>query len=272
MNPLKQYFRRPAIQLKLPSGGKYWPEGSIDMPVTGELPVFPMTAIDELTTKTPDSLFNGTAIMEIIKSCIPAIKDPWKMPAMDLNAILIAIRTASSGSNLAIDSTCPKCTNEDTYQINLSGLLQTLKTVDYSQPLQLGSLAIYYKPLNYGKLNEVNMSQFNVQLMLNRIESATDDQEKMNLTSQTMREINENLFRLIAEGIEFIKLENEVVDNQEYILEFIRNTDKNTFNTIKDYGTNLRESGEIKPFKIKCSQCSNEYDQTVSMNATDFFV
>jgi len=28
-NPLKQYFRRPAIYLKLPSGGNFYPDGAI---------------------------------------------------------------------------------------------------------------------------------------------------------------------------------------------------------------------------------------------------
>jgi len=68
-NPLKAYFRRPAIYLKLPSEGKYYPQGSVDIPVNGEVAVYPMTAVDEITTKTPDALFNGSAVVEIIKSC-----------------------------------------------------------------------------------------------------------------------------------------------------------------------------------------------------------
>jgi len=89
-NPLKQYFRRPAVYVKLPSGGKYYPQGVIDMPTNGEIPIFPMTAIDEITTKTPDALYNGTAMAELMKSCVPNIKDPWAINSMDLDAILIA--------------------------------------------------------------------------------------------------------------------------------------------------------------------------------------
>ena len=48
-NPLMQFFRQPAIYTRLPSGGKGWPVGSIQMPPNGELPVLPMTAIDEIT-------------------------------------------------------------------------------------------------------------------------------------------------------------------------------------------------------------------------------
>ena len=48
INPLANHFRQPAIHLRLPSGGNNWPTDSLDMPETGELPVYPMTARDEL--------------------------------------------------------------------------------------------------------------------------------------------------------------------------------------------------------------------------------
>ena len=111
-NPLKQYFRRPSIYLKLPSGGKYYPEGSIDLPENKEVPVYPMTAIDDITSKTPDALFNGIAVIEIIRSCVPNIKDPWQVPATDVDALLIAIRAATNGNMLDVESSCPSCKEE----------------------------------------------------------------------------------------------------------------------------------------------------------------
>jgi hypothetical protein len=87
-NPLQQYFRQPAIHIKLPSNGEFYPNGSLDMPPTGEIPVYPMTAIDEITYRTPDALFNGQAVVSVIQSCIPNIKDAWASPATDVNAIL----------------------------------------------------------------------------------------------------------------------------------------------------------------------------------------
>jgi hypothetical protein len=97
-NPLKQYFRRPAIYLKLPSGGALYPPGVIKPTENGELPVYPMTAIDEITTKTPDALFNGVAMVEIIKSCVPDVLDPWSINSIDLDAILLAIKSAAGGN------------------------------------------------------------------------------------------------------------------------------------------------------------------------------
>jgi hypothetical protein len=75
INPLSKYFRRPEIYYKLPSNGRYWPENSIELPVNGEIPVFPMTNADEITLKTPDALMNGAGIVSVIQSCCPNIVD-----------------------------------------------------------------------------------------------------------------------------------------------------------------------------------------------------
>jgi hypothetical protein len=153
-NPLKQYFRRPSIYLKLPSGGVGYPAGALNKTETGELPIYPMTAIDEITSKTPDALFNGTAIVEIIKSCVPNIRDPWSIPSTDLDAILIAIRSAAQGNDMEIESTCPSCKEIATYAINLIGMLQNMKPGDYKTELQISDLFIKFRPLIYREMNK----------------------------------------------------------------------------------------------------------------------
>ena len=68
INPLSGHFRQPAIYLKLPSRGHFYPDNGIDLPVTGDIPVYPMTVRDELTLKTPDALMNGVGVINVIKS------------------------------------------------------------------------------------------------------------------------------------------------------------------------------------------------------------
>ena len=84
-NPLKQYFRQPAIYIKLPSQGKYYSPDALNPSITGEYPVYPMTAIDEITYRTPDAMFNGQATVNVIQSCVPDIKNAWQTPAMDMD-------------------------------------------------------------------------------------------------------------------------------------------------------------------------------------------
>ena len=105
-NPLRKYFRQPSIHLRLPSGGKFYPPGTLDLPPNGEIPILPMTAVDEITTRTPDALFNGSAVVDIMHSCVPNIGDPWSIPAVDFNALLAAVRLASYGHEMEVSTTC----------------------------------------------------------------------------------------------------------------------------------------------------------------------
>jgi hypothetical protein len=271
-NPLRQYFRRPALYVTLPSKGTFYPEGSIEMPDNGELPVFPMTAIDEITSKTPDALFNGVAISEIIKSCVPAIKDPWAMPSMDIDAVLIAIRAATNGNDLEISSTCPACEEEATYGVNLIGLLSGMSSGDYASTLNLGDLKIKFRPLNYKNINTGNLSQFEMQREIAVLENMTNDEERKEKSSNTMIRISKINVEMMSNSIEYIVIPTgEQVNNKEYIVEFLENCDKNTHDNIRKQIGSLRESSTTKPQKIKCIHCANEYEQPLALNVTDFF-
>ena len=118
-NPLMKHIRQPKIYIKLPSGGKYWPKGAVEIPETGELPVLPMTARDEITFKTPDALINGQATVDVIQSCIPDIKNAWEIPSIDLDVILIAIRRASYGDSLEMSHKIPGTAIDKDYALDL---------------------------------------------------------------------------------------------------------------------------------------------------------
>ena len=76
-NPLANYFRQPAIYLKLPSAGRWWPQGSLELSESQELPIYPMSTKDEILIRTPDALLNGQGVVDVIQSCCPAMKNAW---------------------------------------------------------------------------------------------------------------------------------------------------------------------------------------------------
>ena len=271
-NPLKQYFRRPEIYIKLPSGGNFYPEGTIDLPENKELPVYPMTAIDEITSKTPDALFNGTAVVDIIKSCLPNIKDPWSVPSIDLDHILIAIRVASNGNLLAIESICPSCNEEASYDINLIGLLSNITVGNYNDLVVLNELSFKFKPFTYQKLNNINMIQFEIEQSINKLESITDPVEKQTQSGIAMQKLNKLSIELISESIEHIGTPTAFVEEKEYILDFLQNCDRKMFEQLRTTAVKLRESSQIKPLDVKCIHCSHEYTQKLTLNVSDFFV
>lgn len=257
--------------MKLPSGGKDYTTDVLDMPETGEIPVYPMTAIDEITSKTPDALFNGVAVTEIIKSCIPAIKDPWKVLSVDLDAILIAIKSASSGDSLEIDSECPKCKEVSTYSVSLVEMLSKLKPIGYDKILELGNLKIKFKPLTFADINEASIAQFNIQKDFRHLFETDSSEERDNLSKESIKKVTLLTMEILSKTIEYIQTPNAEVYDVSQIYEFFQKCDRNTYATIRDYNAALKIDAEIKPLKIKCPSCAHEYDQSFSLNPSDFF-
>lgn len=270
-NPLRQYFRRPAVYLKLPSGGKYYDSGVLDMPESGELPVYPMTAIDDITARTPDALFNGSAMAEIIKSCVPNIKEPWKINNIDLDAIFIAIRSASGESTIEIETTCPNCQEQSNYGIDLLNILTQLKSADYNKPLSIDDLLIKFRPLTYKQLNQASLGQFEVQRSFLSINELTDENEKSKQMREVLTRITELTMEILAEAIESVQTPTINVNEKEFILDFLKNCDKDVYIQVRDYNSSLRETTQIKPINLKCTHCQHEYDHTLTLNMSDFF-
>lgn len=270
-NPLKQYFRRPAVYIRLPSKGLDYPAGSLEMPENGELPVYPMTAIDEITSRTPDGLYNGAAVVEIIKSCIPNIKNPWHISALDLDTVLLSIRAASGDGKLDVQTTCEKCENQDEYKIDIPALLANLSSGNYNEELALNDLLIKFKPIKFLEINQAALTQFEVSKSISKVSEASSKEEIMQVSQTALKAITELTMQIVAKGIEYIKTPTHVVTNSEYILDFLSNCDKNTYIAIRDYSTDLKAKSEIKPMQITCTNCNHQFEQKLTLNPSDFF-
>jgi bacterioferritin-associated ferredoxin len=271
-NPLKQYFRRPAVYLSLPSGGAGYDESIIDMPENQEIPIYPMTAIDEITTRTPDALFNGTAVIELIKSCVPNIKDPWSISNIDMDAILVAIKSASSETgNMDVSSTCPKCDTNATFSISLASILGSISSPDYETELEYSDLIFKLKPISYREINRASMDQFEFQKIVAQVDTIEDDDLRNKTVKEALEKITNITMNLLSHSIAYIKTPTSTVEDREFIVEFLRNCDKKIYTAIRDHSGKLREEAEIKPMSVQCTNCQHEYKQAITLNPTDFF-
>jgi hypothetical protein len=271
-NPLSQFFRQPSIHIRLPSGGKFYPTGTINMPPNQELPVLPMTAVDEITYRTPDALFNGSALVSVIKSCIPSIREPWAMPSTDIDAVLIAIRIASFGHGMDIDTTCPSCKHTDEITLDLRAINDQIRPGDYDKSLSIGNLEFYFKPINYKDVNQNNQVQFEQQQAL-RIVNSDDIEEsvKVEQLNRSMKVINELTLKTIAQSISAIKTPDALVTEIEYIYEFLNNVDSKLFAQLRDYVIALKQASEIKPIELTCPECKHQYTQPFTLDMASFF-
>jgi len=271
-NPLKQYFRQPAIYLRLPSGGQFYPDGTIDMPPNGEIPVLPMTAVDEITYRTPDALFNGSATISVIQSCVPNIKNPWAIPAMDVDTILVGIRVASYGHDMEIATQCPSCKHTADYNVDLRSVLDNIKKPDYTQQMHHGDLEIYFRPMTYKHLNDNNQNQFDEQKMLNLLpDQDVPDVEKLNAITEALKKITRTTVKALSQSIAAVKTPSALVTDPAFIEELLNNCDRKIFNGIRDHIIKLKNLAEIQPLKIQCPECSHEYTQQVTLDMVSFF-
>lgn len=271
-NPLSQYFRQPAIFIRLPSEGNFYPPDALEHTVNGEYPVLPMTTVDEITYRTPDALFNGQAVCSVIESCVPNIKNAWAVPSIDLDTILVAIRIATYGNDLDIASTCPNCETQTDYTLNLTQVISSIQGMDYRKSLSLGDLEVYFQPLSYKQMNDNSLTQFEEQRALQALqEAATVDNESIKQLSDVLKKINGITTRALAQSIAMVKTPTAQVTEFEHIQEWLNNCDRKIFGKIRDHIIENKRQSELQPMKLKCENCSHEYEQPFTLNMTDFF-
>jgi len=271
-NPLKHYFRQPAIYIRLPSNGQFYPKGTLDMPANGELPVLPMTTMDEIRYRTPDALFNGTATVEVIQSCVPNILDAWAIPNVDIDTILISIRIATFGHELSIGTQCPACATQNDWSVDLRRVMENIRCPNFQQPFSLNDLELYLHPMTYRDINENNMQQFQDQKALQALESPeTTDEQRGQILAEMLAKITAITTQALAQNIAMIKTPQAMVTDRDHITEWLANCDRNTFTIVKDRILAAKTESEIKPLHVTCTECQNKYDQPFTLDMTTFF-
>lgn len=274
LNPLAKHFRQPAIQLKLPSQGKYYPEGTLNLPVTGEIPVYPMTVKDELTLKTPDALLNGSGMVEVVKSCCPSILDPWQMPAIDVDAVFVAIRLASYGTGMDFATKCPHCGGENEHTVDLRQVLDNLHPANYAQPATVDNLKFKFKPQTYQNINSTSIITFEEQRLIDSVINNKDlsDEEKSAKFNESFDKLKMLNVDAIAVGIESITTEDgTVVTDSAMIKEFLDNCGRNVYDEIKNQIQKLVNQNKLDDLKLTCDECTKEYTSALLFDQANFF-
>jgi hypothetical protein len=254
VNPLLSVLRQPKIYIRLPSNGRYWPEGSLNVSVNGEYPVYSMTARDELLLKTPDALMNGQAVVDVIHSCMPNIIDAWEAPQVDLDTILVAIRLATYGEALTMKITHPTIDGDTDYEINVREVLEQLQSqVEWEDRFEVTpELVVYIKPLNYRSQTEAQIGEFDTQRLISVIkDTTTSEDEKIRAFQSAFLKLTQKTISIIGNAIYKIESVAGVVEEPEFIKEFIEKCDSGVFDKIKDRLGVLNSANQLKPMTIE---------------------
>ena len=183
-NPLSSFYRAPKLYAKLPSLGKYYSADVVDMPENGELPIFAMTAKDELLMKNPDALLNGEAVIQVIQSCVPNIKNASKMLSADIDTLLVAIQGATFGDDLEVTATCEKCQGECRGIASVEVALETMEELGDEYIVEELGLQIAIKPFSYSSTIKAGITNFQSTRSLQNIAEVEDDQDRLKLFNE----------------------------------------------------------------------------------------
>ena len=256
-NPLGQYYRQPQIYIKLPSGGRYYPKEIYTPTETGEIPILPMTAKDEMAFKTPDAMINGQSTVDVIKSCVPNLLDPWKMVNYDTDAVLLAIRIATYGETMDITFRVPGTEEDQQHSMNLPALLEDLGKLKIADSTTTSKgFKVDIQPLDYKTLTKIQIARFEQQKMYGTIDSSSmTEEQKQTAFAKSFETLNMVNFSLLIDSIKSITTpKGDTVSDRAQIIEFCDKADTKTITEIQEKLSGLRLQAQIPPLKIKTSE------------------
>jgi hypothetical protein len=274
INPLKQYFRKPGIWIKLPSQGNFYKDKPKDLNDMGEIAIYPLTAKDELMLKNADALLNGSAITQMINSCAPTVVDPMLMPAIDLDAILVAIKRCTYGETQDVTCSCPKCETANDVSINLNQIISSIKSVEKLEPVIFNNgISVFIKPVTVNNLLSLNWVQFeqirNIQIAE---QNNVDETAKVNLMQKSFQVLTEKNIDIVSSCIDTVLLPDGIaVTDQQDIKDWINDLSKPDFTKIEESIMVTSSMGIDKEFNVSCKNCSTEFKTSLDLNPTTFF-
>ncbi len=274
-NPLSGHFRSPKLYTRLPSAGRYYSDKVVEMPESGELPVFPMTAKDELIMKNPDALLNGEAVATVLSSCVPNVKNARQLLSNDVDALLLAIQGASYGDDIEITSKCPKCDKEVSGHISADGVLQSMTTLEEAYEFEVKDLKFEIKPFTYETTIQAGLTNFQSTRSLQAIADLPDDLDKLKVFNESFLKLADLNFKIMIEVVDNITLLNEdeevVVSDKKHIREFLENCEAEIGTAIESRINDVANVGIAKDSIFECEDCNESFESAVAFDPVNFF-
>lgn len=257
VNPLVEKLKKkmPGETFRLPSRGLFYKDGEIDPEVEdGEIVIYPMTTVDELMMRSPDMLFQGTAITEVIGRCCPQILKPGRLIASDVDYVLTAMRKVSYGPLLPIKHKCNMCElPEKEYNLSIDHFIRTAKEITQAQ---------------FDAMNIV-VSDYNVKLkpcvfeeMIRILQRRSDDDFD---SAKKVSALIDNSLLAIIRSVDGIK-------DRELILEWLQKMSRGTKEELSTLVENINQWGLEFAYEIECEGCGKKADVKSTLNPTGFFM
>lgn len=274
-------YRKPAIFIKLPSQGQWWAPGSITFEGDGaEIGVRPMTVRDEMMLRTPDALMNGEAVTSVIKSCCPAISDPWHCPSMDMDTILLGIRLATYGDSMDITTTIPVTNDVYTWKFDCSRGLDLIDKKPFESLHKLSDgTVVEIRPMNYKTITDLNMRNYEQAKLADNIQKSQNSETKKleeiqkafkNITNLTIKNLADQIIKVTSADFE-LTTGTDILNWVSDIPAPIANEIKQKVQSQKSIGTLPTISVDV-PQEMVDKGAPKTIKHTLTLDFSNFFV
>lgn len=271
-------MRRPKLKVKLPSKGNFWREGSIDYSETNEYDVYSLTARDNLALKNPAAVSGSQPVINVIQSCVPAVKDASAAPSMDIDAILIAIRIASLGNIVKATATVGDNTFECVADLNnVVDQINNLPDWDGSFKID-DDITVFLQPVPFSTLSSVGMEAVETQRIMNIInDDQAAEEKKIEVFKKSFSKLTNLTMGFVQQCVYRIDVGEETVVNPTFIKEFLENCDSEIFTKIRNKIDELSEIYSIKPVKVAATEemiaagSDKEVEANINYDIASFF-
>lgn len=274
-NPLADFYRNPKLYVTLPSGTNFYSKDVVEMTEVGELPVYPMTAKDDILTKNPDALLNGDAVIKLVKSCVPAVKNPALLLAPDMEVLLIAIRQASSDTKfMEVDRNCPECNEPNRFDLDLSVALAESQEIEALKEVVLSNgLKVLISPTNYMHTIQGAKAVIEQNRQFQNIDVNNSD-EQLKALGEALEKLSTMNYEVILKSIVSITIPDTglVVDDVKQIADFLDNVEKAIGIELNDAVSQINNGGIQKEVEMQCGECEHVYTTPINYDPVGFFL
>lgn len=277
-NPLKKYFRQPALYLKLPTVGRWYNSQDVELNQDSEVAVYGLSALDDIMLNTPDAMLNGQALENVIKNCVPSVKNVKVLMVPDIEAIFLGIKIATNNGKYEIDRKCPNCQADANFEVNCYSLLDHTTYIDDSD-IKISfddDLTIEVTPYTFEMRQMFTQRQFEEQQVLRIIDEQNTDMnnfEKARILGESVERISKMTFDLVSMSIKSVNIlsQDVSVTDHDQISEWLINISKSQADIIIETVSKLNEIGPQREVDAQCEKCNHMWKETLNFDPISFF-
>ena len=273
-NPLSGYFRSPGMNVSLPSMGKFNKPEEIKFTINKEVPVYSMTAKDEIIMKSPDALLNGNAIEQVIKSCAPSILNVRDLPVPDVDVLMMAIRASTYGDIMPVEATCPACKTDNEFEINVRHLVENISYIDDVLEEEFEHFIVKMRPYTFESNVKISLIAFEEnKLLQNLANSKNVEASELSVFGDTFNRVGNLTNELVANSITsvIVRANNQHVTEYRFIKEWIDNADASIVEKLKNKLQSINDFGIEKNVDAKCAACEHKWKTIINFDPSSFF-